>query len=201
MRKLKDYALLIVYIVLLVVITGAMDKYEVENKRLKGDVTALLNENEQYKVNDSLNAIKTDALKLTIGNLKEHRTEDLALIKEMQGKNEKLQSLAKAKTTIRTELQTLVTESIYVDRWHVDTLRCIEASDPWTTLSGCIDKQGNFNGTIETHDTLLISAFVEYKRFLGFLWRTNKVKSRKVDAVSRNPHVKINDLEYIEVYY
>ncbi len=51
-------------------------------------------------------------------------------------------------------------------------LRCIEYSDKWVDLDGCIINN-TFSGKIITRDSLLITESVQYKRWLGFLWKTN----------------------------
>lgn len=98
-----------------------------------------------------------------------------------------------------TELRGNVRDSvIYVDKIVTDTLRRIDIYDRWFRLSGCI-KDSVFTGRFESTDSLVIATTTEYKRFLGFLWRTNKVKNREVDVVSKNPHTKIVGIEYIEI--
>ena len=52
-------------------------------------------------------------------------------------------------------------------------------------------------GTLSTRSSLKIVETVKYKRFLGFLWKTNKVKSRKVDVVSLNPNETIEDIDFV----
>lgn len=172
-----------------------------ENTRLHENEETLLAQIRQFKVSDSLSAVEVGVLRLTIDQLEKYRGEDIALINQIKGKNKELQSLAKAQTETIAKISGKVTDSIIIDRWHIDTLRCVQAHDNYIRFDGCIDRGGNFEGEIVSHDTLLISAFVEYKRFLGFLWRTSKVKNRRVTAVSRNPHTKIGGLEYYEVYY
>lgn len=56
-----------------------------------------------------------------------------------------------------------------------------------------------FTGTFENRDSLLVAETVKYKRFLGFLWKTSKVKDRKVDVVSKNPHTKILGVEFTTI--
>ena len=52
---------------------------------------------------------------------------------------------------------------------------------------------------ISNRESLKIVETVKYKRFLGFLWKTNKVKSRQVDVVSQNPATSIVNVDYISI--
>jgi hypothetical protein len=79
------------------------------------------------------------------------------------------------------------------------TTRCIDVSDNWFRLKGCENEKGQFEGEYISKDSLIIVSTVQYKRFLNFLWKTNKVKNREVDIVSKNPHTKITGFEYIEI--
>ena len=56
-----------------------------------------------------------------------------------------------------------------------------------------------FEGRLEVRDSLIIVESVKYKRFLGFLWKTNKVKNRQIDVVSKNPHTKIVGTELVVI--
>ena len=55
-------------------------------------------------------------------------------------------------------------------------LRCIDIVEPWFELHGCTTPAGVFTGTHINRDSLLIAETVQYKRFLGFLWKTKKDK-------------------------
>jgi hypothetical protein len=95
----------------------------------------------------------------------------------------------------------IIKDSMYIppDCTVVKTIRCMNVSDKWFCLKGCEDEKGQFEGEYTSKDSLIIVATVQYKRFLNFLWKTNKVKNREVDIVSKNPHTKITGFEYIEI--
>ena len=59
--------------------------------------------------------------------------------------------------------------------------------------------RGTVRDSIVNRDSILVAATVQYKRFLGFLWKTKKIKNREIDVISRNPHTKIMGVEYIEI--
>ena len=52
---------------------------------------------------------------------------------------------------------------------------------------------------ITTRDSLLIVETVQYKRFLGFLWKTNRIKNRSFDVVSLNPNTTIEDFKVVTI--
>lgn len=171
-----------------------------EREVYRANVRALNQEVEEYRTKDSLNAIQAEALTLTIDEYKQYRAEDLATISTLETKNRQLQNVTKSSAVTKIEMTGKVKDSIiYKDRYIVDTLRCIDVGDSWYSLHGCTDSEGNFNGTFNNMDSLMIVVSVRYKRFLGFLWRTSKIKDRHIDAVSKNPHTRINDIEYIEL--
>jgi hypothetical protein len=82
----------------------------------------------------------------------------------------------------------------------IDTLHCIDYHSEWLDVSGCFDSAGRSDNTrIESRESIVITATVKYRRFLGFLWRTKKIKSQQVDAVSRNPNTEIVAMEWINI--
>ena len=94
----------------------------------------------------------------------------------------------------------LIYVEIKRETFRSDSVKCIDISELWFDLNACIidDK---FTGTTTGRDSLVIVETVEYNRFLGFLCKTNKVKNRKLDAMSKNPHTEIIDMEFITIYH
>ena len=67
----------------------------------------------------------------------------------------------------------------------------------WTDVDGVVNLQSDsVNLSIKNRESLVIVESVKYKRFLGFLWRTKRIKSRSVDIVSRNPNTEIVSADY-----
>lgn len=60
-----------------------------------------------------------------------------------------------------------------------------------------VDQEANLK--IQSQDSLIVSVVTEHKRFLGFLWKTSKIKSQSVYVVSRNPHTNVQDVECITI--
>ena len=76
--------------------------------------------------------------------------------------------------------------------------RVVRCGDAWYDFEGLMTED-TFEGNLASRDSIVVTETVKYKRFLGFLWKTNKVKSRKVNIVNRNPHSKIIGAECIVI--
>jgi hypothetical protein len=174
-------------------LTDERDKYRSNTETLLQDVRT-------YQTKDSLNAAKVGNLGLKLSQYKKYRADDAALIKSLQTKNRDLQRVTTAQMETINELRANVRDSIvYLPGDTVTTiLRCIEYSDKWVDFDGCIINN-TFSGKIITRDSLLIAETVQYKRWLGFLWKTNKIKNRQIDVVSKNPATKILGVEFVTI--
>ena len=177
-----------------------IEKLTDERNRYRGNTETLLQDVETYKTKDSLNAAKVGVLELKLSEFERYRASDAELIKTLQTKNRELERVTTTQMETINELRATVRDSIvYLPGDTVTTvLRCIEYSDKWVDFDGCI-KNNTFSGKIITRDSLLITETVQYKRWLGFLWKTKKIKNREIDVISRNPHTKIMGVEYIEI--
>lgn len=171
-----------------------------ERDKYRSNTEILLQDVKTYQTKDSLNAAKVGNLELKLSEYKKYRADDAALIKSLQTKNRDLQRVTTAQMKTINELRANVRDSIvYLPGDTVTTvLRCIEYSDKWVDLDGCIINN-TFSGKIITRDSLLITESVQYKRWLGFLWKTKRIKNREFDIVSKNPNSKITGFEVITI--
>ena len=113
-----------------------------------------------------------------------------------------MQKVIDSQTETINNLSAKLNDSIRIDTATnvVDTLKCFDYKSKWTDVSGCIDlRHDSINLQIKNRESLKIVETVVYKRFLGFLWKTNKVKDRQVDVVSENPHTTITNLDYVSI--
>ena len=174
-------------------LTAERDKYRSNTETLLQDVRT-------YQTKDSLNAAKVGVLELKLSEFEKYRASDAELIKTLQAKNRDLERVTTTQMETINELRATVRDSIvYLPGDTVTTvLRCIEYSDKWVDFDGCI-KNNTFSGKIITRDSLLITETVQYKRWLGFLWKTKRIKNREFDIVSKNPHTKITGFEVITI--
>ena len=177
-----------------------IEKLTDERNRYRSNTEILLQDVKTYQTKDSLNAIKVGNLELSLAEYKKYRADDLALIKTLQAKNRDLERVTTTQMETINELRATVRDSIvYLPGDTVTTvLRCIEYSDKWVDFDGCIINN-TFSGKIITRDSLLITETVQYKRWLGFLWKTKRIKNREFDIVSKNPHTKITGFEVITI--
>lgn len=174
-------------------LTGERDKYRTNTETLLQEVS-------RYQTKDSLNAAKVGVLELKLSEFEKYRASDAELIKTLQTKNRDLQKVTTAQMETINELRAKVRDSIvYLPGDTVTTVvRCIEYSDKWVDFDGCIINN-TFSGKIITRDSLLITESVQYKRWLGFLWKTKRIKNREFDIVSKNPNLKITGFEVITI--
>lgn len=175
-------------------LTGERDKYRTNTETLLQDVS-------RYQTKDSLNAAKVGVLELKLSEFERYRASDAELIKTLQTKNRELERVTTTQMETINELRATVRDSVvYLPGDTVTTvLRCVDIVEPWFELHGCATPDGQFTGTHINRDSLLIVETVQYKRWLGFLWKTKKIKNREIDVISRNPHTKIMGVEYIEI--
>lgn len=204
---MKKYAIITIVLLAIAAACTILRQHELINKIreerevYKMDTEALMKDVTSYKVSDSLNAAKVSALKLTLDEYKKYRPGDVSVIKTLKVKHRDLQSAATASMVTSGQITGIIKDSMYIppDCTAVKTIRCMNVSDNWFSLKGCENEKGQFEGEYISRDSLIIVATVQYKRFLNFLWKTNKVKNREVDIVSKNPHTKITGFEYIEI--
>lgn len=168
-----------------------------ERDTYRGNTEALLLDSRAYAVRDSLQAAKVQSLELTLAEYKRFRVNDLALIEDLDLRVKDLSQINTAQARTILELRSTPRDTFVLVRDSiVIPALAVHCGDAYYDFDGLVTKE-QFTGRVEVRDSLLITESVEYKRFLGFLWRTRRVKSRQMDIVSRNPHTKILDIEHI----
>jgi hypothetical protein len=172
-----------------------------ERDKYRSNTEILLQNVETYQTKDSLNAAKVGVLELKLSEFEKYRTSDAELIKTLQTKNRDLEAVTTAQMETIIELRGTVRDSIvYLPGDTVTTvLRCVDIVEPWFELHGCAKPDGQFTGTHINRDSLLIVETVQYKRWLGFLWKTKKIKNREIDVVSKNPATHILGVEFVTI--
>lgn len=165
------------------------------NVQLISNQKILLDSIQSYIVSDSLNAAKVGILKLSLDEYKKYRAEDTKLISRLKVKLSNASKVISTKVRAEYKIKTEVKDSIIQDTLQ---LACFDYRSKWTDISGCINRD-----TIElqviNRESLKIVETIQYKRFLGFLWKTNKIKSQTVDVVSENPNTQIVDIECVQI--
>ena len=172
-------------------LTAERDKYRNNTETLLSDV-------ETYRVRDSLSAARVQSLELTISEYERFRADDARLIRELKAKNRDLSAVNKTQSQTIIDLRATPKDTTIIrDTIQIPAIS-IHCGDAWFDFDGLLTAD-EFTGTLANRDSLIVAESVQYKRFLGFLWKTNKVKNRRVDVVSKNPHTSILGVEHIVI--
>ncbi len=172
-------------------LTAERDKYRNNTETLLSDV-------ETYRVRDSLNAARVQSLELSVKEFERFRAADAALIKQLKARNRDLAAVNKTQSQTIIELQAAPRDTFIVRDSIPIPAVAVHCGDAWFDFDGLLTAT-EFTGTLANRDSLLIAESVQYKRFLGFLWKTHKVKDRRVDVVSKNPHTSILGVEHVVI--
>lgn len=170
---------------------------EAENG-LKRDISVLIEGNTAYRVRDSLNAVRIGLLELNEKDLKKRIGEDEKLISELKGRNKELQGIAEASLNTGDSIIVSVRDTVIRRDTAYIEIPCIDVAERWFEMHGCIDK-GLFIGYYQAKDSIILIESVQRARFLGFLWKTKKIKKRDFSIISKNPHTKIEGFEVIRI--
>lgn len=172
-------------------LTAERDKYRNNTETLLSDV-------ETYRVRDSLNAARVQSLELTAKEFERFRAADAALIKQLKARNRDLAAVNKTQSQTIIDLRAIPRDTMIIRDTIPIPAIAVHCGDAWFDFTGVLTRD-EFTGKLEHRDSLLLVETVQYKRFLGFLWRTNKVKNRQLDCVSKSPHNSIKGLEYVVI--
>jgi hypothetical protein len=172
------------------VISGERDAY-------RQNTYSLLETVESYKTKDLLNVASISEMELKISELQKYRQKDMELLETLNVDRKRLQQI------ITSQIQTLyrfsgtVRDSIvHIDHYPRDTLPCIDITDTWFDLHGCIDGNAKFSGTFESRDSLMYVEHIVPHRFLFIKWGC---RQRRQEIVSRNPNTRILGAEFIRI--
>ena len=177
---------------------NAIDNLKQERNRYERNTESLLLDVEQYKTRDSLNAAKVGALELTIEEYERFRAADAKLIKTLQTKNRDLTAITAAQSQTIMELSAVPRDTVIIRDSVAMPAVAVHTGDAWFDFDGLLT-DSEFTGTLVNRDSLLVAETVQYKRFLGFLWKTKRIKNKQIDVVSKNPHTTIMGTEYIKI--
>lgn len=177
---------------------NAIENLKQERNRYERNTESLLLDVAQYKTRDSLNAAKVGALELTIQEYERFRAADARLIKTLQTKNRDLERINNVQAETILNLKAIPRDTLFIrDSIKIPAV-AVHTGDAWYDFDGILTEQ-EFTGTLVNRDSLLVAETVQYKRFLGFLWKTKRIKNKQIDVVSKNPHTTIMGIEYIEI--
>lgn len=190
----------IIYICIYVFIIGAVFLHEKNYfntiSELKQTKACLLDSLEQFKINDSLNAVTTKSLYLTINDLKKYRADDYKLIKSLKskiGSNE-------IKTVIKPVIENHTKFTTLYDTIYLDSTKHFRYKNRWTDLNGIVYKD-SIHIDIKNKEELIITENLIKKKFLFFKLPVKLFgyKSKNISVISKNPNTNIIKTEYINV--
>lgn len=201
------FALLIIIGALVAMVTVLSFRLDRKDKLVgiyESNTESLLNEIEQGRVRDSLNTSKVVALELTVSELERFRSEDAQLIKDLKVAKRELAGVVKVQSQTIREIEGQLRDSVrfrVIDSLVVryDSVKVVSYHDKYLDMGFILNEDGSFDGRVETRDKITMIEEVEYRRFLGFLWRTGKVKNASLTAVSDNPYTRVTGAEYIKI--
>lgn len=152
----------------------------------------------KYKVADSLNAIYTSNVELSLKQYKQLRAEDAKLIKQL--KADKLSSVVKPTVVTKWKVDTQIKDSFIYNTEYIDTLKYISYHDKWNSVEGILSSD-SAKLNIQSKNELLIAKSYIRKRFLGIKLnpRIFGYRNLQLDVVSKNPSCQIGDIEYITI--
>ena len=176
-----------------------IDRLTAERDRYKGNTETLLSDVEKYRVRDSLNAARVQSLELTVKEYERFRADDAALIKQLKQRNRDLAAVNKTQSQTIIDLRAIPKDTVVLVRDSIITPAvAVHCGDAWFDFDGILTAD-QFTGKLTNRDSLLLAETVKYKRFLGFLWKTRRVRDRQLDVVSKNPHTEIMGIEHVVI--
>ena len=153
-----------------------------ESARLSDNMKSLCTGLEEYKIRDSLNVVENHVLRLNIEELKELRSADAKLIKELNLRPKEVEYITTTKVVTKDSIVFVLKDS------------CFNYSDKWVDFYANIPDS---TFTYEVRDSLSSAISRIYKhRFLWWRWGT---KGYKQTIVNHNPRSKIVYNEIVKV--
>ena len=198
---MNKYIIKLVAIIAYIIISFVYVKsLKIKNSALSNNQETLLTTVEKYKVADSLNAAKINALQLSLSEYKKYRAEDAELIKKL--KADKVSSATSATLVTTTKIETKIKDSIvYVNKFiPIDTIKSINFKSEWITVNGMISNNSVSLDIVNREHLIVVESLVRKK--LWFIKLPVKIfgyKTKSVDVISKNPNTEITDLEFIQI--
>ena len=173
-----------------------IDRLTAQRDKYRNNTETLLSDVETYRVRDSLNAARVQSLELTVKEFERFRADDAALVAELNSKNRDLAAINKSQSETIIRLSSIPRDTIVIrDSVKIPAVS-VHCGDAWYDFDGLLTER-DFTGTLRNRDSLVLAETVKYKRFL--FWKTKKVKDRRMDCVSLNPHTKIIGIEHVVI--
>lgn len=197
-ERLAYLAMILAGLVAIILLSGQLDRARQDRDRYCNNTDALLEDIERYRVLDSLSGARVESLELTVKEFERYRAEDARLIKALKAKNRDLAAIASTQTQTNIAMQTIARDTVVIRDSVEIKAKAVYCGDPWYDFRGMLAGE-EFTGELVCRDSLLVAETVKRGRFLGFLWKTKRIKDRRLDVLSRNPHTEIRSVEHIVI--
>ena len=179
-----------------IMVDKKIDRLTAQRDKYRNNTETLLSDVETYRVRDSLNAARVQSLELSVKEFERFRADDAALVAELNSKNRDLAAINKSQSETIIRLSSIPRDTIIIrDSVKIPAVS-VHCGDAWYDFDGLLTEL-DFTGTLRNRDSLVLAETVKYKRFL--FWKTKKVKDRRLDCVSLNPHTKIIGIEHVVI--
>lgn len=198
----KNIAILTVLALLALCVSWEIKSQKVRIEALSSNMSVLLDSVSHYKVADSLNAVQVKALRLQAKEFKSLYEEEAEMAKKLKADARSLQATIGIQQQMILSLQSSLVPVVVPDSLGIplDTLKCFEYCDDWTSVSGCMS-DSLVAIDLAVKDQLFIVESIQRKRFLGIplpvKWFGYRHKT--ADAVNMNPRVNIECIEFKEI--
>lgn len=173
-----------------------ISQLESKYESAKENIILLNGDIHRYKIRDSLNVAEVRALHLRIKDYERLRKDDAEIIADLKSRRRELESVIETQTKQMIELSTRPVDTLIIRDSVPILAKKVSVRDKWYDFDG-IMSENDFRAELTVRDSLIAVESVEYKRFLGFLWKTSRVRDRQMDVVSRNPYTEIMGLDFV----
>ena len=193
---MKKYLIISIIFLALIISLGISIKscsnLKQEKARLENNQDVLIKSNTLFKVKDSLNATKINALTLNLSSAKEYYQRLIKEAKEAGIKEGRINSITELGTNTSDTIIVTLKDSIII---YDDTLKCFDYNDEFMAMKGCIRNDSlslNYSNT----DTLIQFVSRVPKKWWFFKWGTKAIEQT---IISKNPKTKFTYQKYIEI--
>lgn len=199
--KIPVKYILIVAAIVAVVSTISLQCSKINELKIENDIAVqnvewLKSKAEFYKTTDSSSAVSLRALTLSIEDYAAARRNDLKDIAKLRADLTRIKSISTAQLQSIYEINAVLKDKVFQTDSTYDTLPCLNYSDRWYDFSGCIYQDSVFIGSLNSFDSIVYVEHIVPKKFWFIKWG---VKERRQEILSKNPHTKIVNAEYITI--
>lgn len=198
MRSKIFYLLVVLILGFIVALSvGQTRKAKQEVKRLENNQAILNQELKEYILKDSTQAIELDALAYSRDEYMSYCQQYFDELEALKINYKRVKELAQISTQAVYKIDTLIArDTIIIKERAIDTLKVIDYSNPYISLSANVLQDTIKDLQVITYDTITAIVSKEYKkRFLFFKWKPYY----KTTLHNKNPYSRITSAEKIKV--